>query len=241
MNVVVIGHGNVGTNLAHALPLAGHRVQLVSSRSMEGLPAGADVYLVAVKDDALRGVGERLLALCPDALVAHTAGSMTLDDLPLRHRGVFYPLQTFSKQRMVDFRNLPIFIEATCEQDLAVLHALADSLSHRCYVMSSAERAYLHVAAVFCCNFANHLSTLAAGLLERHGIPFDVMLPLLDETINKLHSLHPREAQTGPAVRHDQGVMSRQLALLTNEGDDRLVGIYRLLSESIGLSHPQHA
>lgn len=240
MNVVVIGCGNVGTNLAHALPLAGHSTTLVSSRTLEGLPAAADVFIVAVKDDALRGVGERLFGLRPQAFVVHTAGSLTLNDLPSPRRGVFYPLQTFSKQRMVDFRSLPIFIEAASDEDLATLQTLASSLTTRCYVMSSAERAYLHVAAVFCCNFANHLSTLAAGLLERHGIPFEVMLPLLDETINKLHTLPPREAQTGPAVRHDEGVLRQQLALLSRESNTRLAEIYSLLSESIRQTHPQN-
>lgn len=237
MNIAVIGRGNVGTNLFQALQGAGHTTDLVCGHTLEGLPEEADAYVVCVKDDALSGVGERLMERVPEALVVHTAGSMSVDDLPHVRRGVFYPLQTFTKGRMVDFRSVPFFIEATQAEDLETLRMLATSLSDRCYEMSTPQRAYLHVAAVLCCNYANHLSALAAQLLERHGIPFDVMLPLLDETVRKLHSLHPLNAQTGPAVRHDHRVMDRQLALLAGEDLPQLTDIYRLLADSIEQLH----
>lgn len=259
MKIALIGAGNVATHLGRALVATGHEVVAVYSRtrtSAERLAtdirvplatdsiaeltaaAGSDpLYIISVKDDAVKAVGEALAEAVPEAFVVHTAGSLPMDLLPSHRRGVLYPMQTFSRERAVDFSVIPLFIEASTTDNLQQLHALAGSLSTSVYEMPSAERAYLHIAAVFSCNFANHLSTLAAELLQRHGIPFSVMLPLLDETTRKLHFLSPQAAQTGPAMRGDRTVMAAQHALLHREDDGNMSDIYQLLSESISKHH----
>jgi len=162
----------------------------------------------------------------------HTAGSIDLSvfgDHP--HHGVFYPMQTFTKGRQVDFRGVSFFIEGNDDQTLKVEQILASSISEHIYQLSSADRKYLHLAAVFACNFANHSYTLAAKILEAHGIPFNVMLPLIEETTEKVHYLSPQEAQTGPAVRNDENVMKAQQQLLAD--DSLMAEIYELMSKSI--------
>lgn len=163
-----------------------------------------------------------------DALFIHTAGSMSMEVLPSPRRGVLYPMQTFSRSRAVRFREIPVFVESATDESL--LLALASQLSERACVLCGERRRLLHLAAVFACNFVNHMYDLADGILAGAGLPFDVMLPLIDETARKVHQLRPRQAQTGPAVRYDRNVMERQMELLP-DGQDRL--IYELLSKSI--------
>jgi len=148
-----------------------------------------------------------------------------------RRYGVLYPMQTFSKAREVDFASVSFFVEANGEAELTVLKEMASSLSPKVYEATSAQRTYLHMAAVFACNFANHMYTLSAHLLEKHGLPFDAMLPLIDETARKVHGLHPQEAQTGPAVRRDENVMNKHLEMLAEEPE--LQELYRKISNSI--------
>lgn len=163
-----------------------------------------------------------------DALFVHTAGSMSMEVLPSPRRGVLYPMQTFSRSRAVRFREIPVFVESPTDESL--LLALASQLSARACALDGERRRLLHLAAVFACNFVNHMYDLADGILTGAGLPFDVMLPLIDETARKVHQLRPRQAQTGPAVRYDRNVMERQIELLP-DGQDRL--IYELLSKSI--------
>ena len=231
MNVAMIGRGRVATHMSKALLKAGHGVVSVNSRTLEELPQDADVYIIAVKDSALQNVIRQLTNLLKtknDApLIVHTAGSMPLSVFEgyAENGGVFYPMQTFSMEREVDFREIPLFIEGKDKR----IRELAESISEHVYELSSDDRKYLHLAAVFACNFTNHCYTLAAEVLEKKGLPFDVMLPLVDETARKVHELHPHEAQTGPAVRGDENVMNAQAALL----DGRNKEIYELLSKSI--------
>ena len=231
MNVAMIGRGRVATHMGKALLKAGHGVVSVNSRTLEELPQDADVYIIAVKDSALQDVIRQLTNLLKtknDApLIVHTAGSMPLSVFEgyAENCGVFYPMQTFSMEREVDFREIPLFIEGKDKR----IRELAESISEHVYELSSDDRRYLHLAAVFACNFTNHCYTLAAEVLEKKGLPFDVMLPLVDETARKVHELHPHEAQTGPAVRGDENVMNAQAALL----DGRNKEIYELLSKSI--------
>jgi predicted short-subunit dehydrogenase-like oxidoreductase (DUF2520 family) len=217
--------------MGKALLKAGHEVVSVNSRTLEELPQDADVYIIAVKDSALQDVIRQLTNLLKtknDApLIVHTAGSMPLSVFEgyAENGGVFYPMQTFSMEREVDFREIPLFIEGKDKR----IRELAESISEHVYELSSDDRRYLHLAAVFACNFTNHCYTLAAEVLEKKGLPFDVMLSLVDETARKVHELHPHEAQTGPAVRGDENVMNAQAALL----DGRNKEIYELLSKSI--------
>ena len=203
-----------------------------ATTSLSEVKDGADLYIVAVKDSVLADVAGQLAKGHPDRWLVHTAGSMPMDTLPTRRRGVLYPMQTFSKEREVDFREIPCFIEASDAADRERLKALAQTLSDKVYEAGSEQRKYLHLAAVFCCNFVNHCYALSEMLLkEKGGIPFDVMLPLIDETARKVHSLSPRRAQTGPAVRWDTNVMEKQLQLL--QGEPELQDIYNILSKSI--------
>ena len=229
VKVVLIGRGRLATNLLAALQQAGHEVVSINSRTLEGLPLEADAFIVAVKDSALEEVIRRATKGREQQLFLHTAGSMpmSLFEGHTSRYGVFYPMQTFSKERLVDFAEIPVFIEGA---DTAI-RPLAESISRRVYELSTEARKYLHLSAVFACNFVNHCYALSAELLEQHGLPFDVMLPLIDETARKVHELHPHDAQTGPAVRYDENVIRMQSALLADNPE--LQQIYELLSLDI--------
>jgi len=250
MRVVLIGAGNLATNLGKALFRAGHQVVQVWSRTeasasalasqlkcpwtteVDGVMEGADIFIIAVKDSVLPSLAEALKEGRENQLFVHTAGSMPLDVLPFKRRGVLYPMQTFSKDKEVDFSVIPCFVESSDESSLASIKKLSYTISDTVYELDSENRKYLHLAAVFCCNFANHCFSLGAALLKEHGdIPFSVMLPLIDETAAKLYSMSPQEAQTGPAVRWDENVMSKHLQLLSGKPD--MQKIYELMSKSI--------
>ena len=251
MRVVLVGAGNLATNLAVALQQAGHTIMQVfsrTSRSAEalaqrvGVPAitdlhqlthDADIYIVSITDSALASLD--YTAFPTDALVVHTAGSIPMDVIPLPRRGVLYPMQTFSRQRIVDFADIPLFVEAATEDDTQWLSDFARTINNKVYRLSSADRLYLHLAAVFCSNFVNHCYAMSEDILRQHGgLPFSVMLPLIDEVAAKVHSVGPHEAQTGPAIRHDENVVSHHLALLAYQPD--LQEIYSIMSNSIQVS-----
>lgn len=226
-STVLIGSGNVASHLGLALEQAGHRVVRVGGRSRTmPIPQDADLYVIAVTDSAIATVAEQIGDV--PGLVVHTAGSVPMSVLPQRCRGVLYPLQTFTKGRPVDMRSVPLFVESEGGGEL--LLEVANQLSDRVIRMDSERRRYLHLAAVFCNNFTNHMFRITEELLSQHDIPFDVMLPIIDETARKVHSLSPAQAQTGPAVRWNQGVMEAQLALLERED---LKQLYQIISKSI--------
>lgn len=233
MKIVLIGRGRLATNLQRALLEVGHEVVSINSRTLDGLPLSADVFVIAVKDSALSDVICNASKGRENQLFVHTAGSMPLSlfEMHTTRYGVFYPMQTFSKERQADFSVIPLFLEADSSETMATLQTLAASISGSVYELTTEERKYLHLAAVFACNFANHCYDMAASVLEQHGLPFSVMLPLIDETARKVHDLHPRQAQTGPAVRYDENVIRMQTALLT--GSPELQHIYEILSQNI--------
>ena len=247
MKVALVGAGNLATNLAVALQEAGHTIVQVFSRTRQSaellaervgtsaitdlhqLVSDADLYIVSISDSALSTLDYS--AFPPQALVVHTAGSIPMDVIPLSRRGVFYPMQTFSRQRIVDFSNIPIFVEASSEDDTTFLLDFARTINNKVYRLSSADRIYLHLAAVYCSNFVNHCYAMSEEILRQHGLPFSVMLPLVDEVAAKVHQVSPQEAQTGPAIRHDYNVIRHHLSLL--EDQPRLQEIYEIMSESI--------
>ena len=233
MKIVLIGRGRLATNLQCALLEVGHEVVSINSRTLDGLPLSADVFVIAVKDSALSDVICNASKGRENQLFVHTAGSMPLSLFEgyAENGGVFYPMQTFSKERLADFADIPIFLEANGPEALTTLNALAASISRSVYNLSTEDRKYLHLAAVFACNFVNHCYDMASTVLEQHGLPFSVMLPLIDETARKVHELHPRQAQTGPAVRYDENVIRMQSGLLTEIPE--LQRIYLQLSENI--------
>lgn len=216
MRIVLIGRGRLASNLQRALLKADHEVASINSRTLEDMPSEADAYILAVKDSALKEVAAAAAKGRETQVFFHTAGSipMTLFQGMAHHYGVIYPMQTFSKERLVDFAEIPTFVEASDEKAMAVARQLTESITHHVYELSSDDRQYLHLAAVFACNFVNHCYAMAAEILEQHGMSFDIMLPLIDETARKVHQLHPLDAQTGPAVRYDENVIRHHVQLL---------------------------
>lgn len=233
MKIVLIGRGRLATNLEHALLSAGHEVASINSRTLEALPLEADVYIVAVKDAALADVIRAATKGRESQLFVHTAGSMPMDIFKglTVHYGVFYPMQTFSKERLVDFNDISVFLETNDAVSMERLKMLSTTLTTHIYELDSEGRKHLHLAAVFTCNFVNHCYALSAEVLAAKGLPFSVMLPLVDETTQKVHELSPREAQTGPAVRGDQNVMQMQANMLA--GNPAVKQIYEALSNDI--------
>ncbi|MBQ9286679.1 MAG: DUF2520 domain-containing protein [Bacteroidaceae bacterium] len=256
MKIAIIGAGRVATNLAPALKQSGAEVVEVWSKSrtaaetlagrlscrctwgaLDDVTRQADIYLIAVTDAALPSVVGQLHEGREQALMVHTAGSMPLSlfaDAAHERGGVFYPMQTFSKERAVDFARVHFFIEASRQDDAALLYSLALNLTadeRFVHKSTAASRRRLHLAAVFACNFLNHCCTLSEEILGPEGLDFSVMLPLVDETVAKLHELSPRDAQTGPAVRRDDNVIGMQRAMLADRPD--LQKIYSMLTKSI--------
>ena len=245
MNIVLIGQGNVATNLHHAFALKGLRTRMVSSRGgLDSLPA-ADVYIYAVRDEALLQVVQKIAEeskkpinthLCT-ALHLHTSGTMPIsvfgDALP--HAGIMYFFQTFSKAELIDdFSQIPVFVEGKQIDDLSAIFTLAQTLTPRVYEASQHDRERLHVAGVFANNFTNHMYAIAADILKDTHIPFQVLLPLIDQTAEKIRHLSPHDAQTGPAKRHDEQVMNHHLSLLTTPEQKQL---YTLISQMIMQNH----
>lgn len=231
MNIVIIGKGNVATNLDYAFRKKGIVCEMVSSREgLDELPL-ANVYIYAVKDEALAEVVAQVKGK-ERAMHLHTSGSMPIsvfgDDKP--HAGIFYPFQTFSKACLIeDFSTVPIFFEARGIDDISAVYSLALSITSHVYETTQHDRERLHVAGVFTNNFTNLMYTMAAELLQNTHIPFKALLPLIDETAKKIHTLAPHDAQTGPARRGDENVMRHHLSLLGNEQQK----VYQLLSEEI--------
>ena len=251
MKVTLIGAGNLATQLGKSLKKAGVIISQVYSRTedsartlgelleaewltdIKALRDEADIYIFSVKDSVLCELISEVCKSRGDKLFLHTAGSMPMscfEGKALRY-GVFYPMQTFSKTKDVDFERVPVFIEGNSIETEDVIRSLANKLTQRVIRLSSADRKYLHLAAVWACNFTNYCYTVSSDILGEHGIPFDVMLPLINETTEKIQKISPKEAQTGPAVREDRNVMSKQLELMNGKED--LQELYKMLSKGI--------
>ena len=248
-SVVLIGAGNVGTHLARRMKATDIELLQIYSRSLSSaenlgtelsipytselasIRPDADVYVFAVSDDVLPDV---LRQVPPNkGLWVHTAGSVPMsvfDGLADRY-GVLYPLQSLTKDRAIDFAEVPLFLEANSEDAYIRLNDLANTLSNRVTPLSSDKRAYLHLAAVFASNFVNHLYVVANEITDQQGIDFDALFPLIEETAKRTSVLKPRDTQTGPAVRNDQKVMKRQYDMLKDHPN--LQELYALISQSI--------
>ena len=244
IQVVLLGSGNVATHLTTAF-LQAENVELIQiySRTKSSLKPfegqidtttsltklkKADVYIIAISDDAIAEFSLQLRL--KDQLVVHTSGSVTMDALNAKNRkGVFYPLQTFTKDNPVDFSGIPICIEAEFNEDLVLLDSLANSISNNIYFVDSAQRKSLHVAAVFVNNFVNHLYHIGHELCEANKVPFEILKPLIQETAQKITELTPYKAQTGPAKRNDQKTIQEHLQMLNEKQQE----IYSILTRSI--------
>lgn len=232
MRISFIGAGNLATRLGIALKAAGHEIVQVYSRTEasaqtladllgaeavirpEVLHSDASLYICALKDDALLEVLKKVDV--GNGILIHTAGSLSLEVLkPFAAKiGVFYPLQTFSKEREVDFRTIPVFVESSDKVVLYILKQIAVDLGSEVYEITYEQRLKLHLSAVFACNFVNYLYTISSELLAEQNLPFEVLKPLIRETAAKVQNLFPDQVQTGPAVRFDRKVMDKHLTLL---------------------------
>lgn len=245
INVVILGTGNVAKHLLDVfMTHYGIKVVQVYGRNQKALSVFgkfvpttseiskiilADIYIMAVSDDAIVEIASRLDL--KEGLLVHTSGSIPMKSLPKKNRrGIFYPLQTFTVGRTVDFKEIPICIEAENDQDYGLLKQLASIISNKVVGMDSKQRKSLHLAAVMANNFTNHMYFLSNEFCEQKGIPFDLLHPLIKETAHKIQDLAPYDAQTGPARRNDKGTLKKHLAQLKNKNHKEL---YRLLSKSI--------
>jgi predicted short-subunit dehydrogenase-like oxidoreductase (DUF2520 family) len=248
-NIVLIGAGNVAWHLGDAFLQNGIKVLQVFSRTpasagalaeklncnftcdISQIVGGADMYLFSVTDSALSGCIEEFPHR--EVLLAHTSGSIGIDILRNTgcRAGVFYPLQTFSRNVPLNMSDIPICIEASDTKDEKLLDDLAQTISSDVRKINSEQREILHLAAVFACNFTNHMFAIADEILASKQIRFDIMAPLIRETIAKISGKRPGEVQTGPAVRNDQLIMQKHMQRLSH--DEHYQKIYRLISQSI--------
>jgi predicted short-subunit dehydrogenase-like oxidoreductase (DUF2520 family) len=248
LRVILLGSGNVATNLGEALKEADAEIVQVYSRNKANAKVLAKklkakvltditkidkrpaLIIIAVKDDAIPALVKKMKVT--EGIVVHTSGSVSMDVLKkFEQYGVFYPLQTFSKNRKKEFSIVPICIEGS---DISTLHSLmnvAETLSDCVYNLDSKQRQAAHLAAVFANNFTNHIYAIAEDLLNEQKLPFDLIRPLIDETAVKVMELSPAEAQTGPAVRKDTKVMNAQIALLKKHPE--LKKLYNEMSAGI--------
>jgi predicted short-subunit dehydrogenase-like oxidoreductase (DUF2520 family) len=244
IKITIIGSGNVAQHLidAFAKSNAVEIVQVFSrtKNSIQNLDsskitndcntlAEADLYIIAVSDDAIANVSSHLPF--ENRLVVHTSGSAPLTSLDDKNRkGVFYPLQTFTKGKAVDFKTIPFCLETQLKNDYTLLENTANSISDNVYKIDSQQRKALHVAAVFVNNFTNHLYQLGDDICQENNVPFDILKPLIQETAEKILKLSPKDAQTGPAKRNDISTIEAHESFLSNENQST---IYKILTQSI--------
>lgn len=242
IQVVLLGSGNVATHLYQAFEKTNEVevVQIYTRNHSLDFPSEiqvhslnelkkADVYIISITDLAIHEISK--LLPFENSLVVHTSGTSGIDVLDNKNRrGVFYPLQTFSKAKAIDFTKVPLCLEAENNEDYLLLEKVALSVSNVVYAITSEQRKALHVAAVFSCNFVNHLYQIGSEICEENNIPFSILFPLIKETAAKIETLTPIEAQTGPAIRRDEITISKHLAFLTNKDQKE---IYQILTQSI--------
>lgn len=243
------GAGRVGGAICKELYRAGYTIDLIVSESEEScmriseickaswskklvFPDSTDVIIVAVPDHKIISVLSTLKCK-PETIVAHTAGSFGLEVFPEKreHSGIFYPLQTFTKGREVNFSEVPLLIEASDRSSSETLEELGKSICDKVYFADTEKRRMLHIAAVFVSNFTNHLLTLGKEVSLKTGYGFDILEPLINETVSKALAIGPENSQTGPAIRNDRNTMEKQFDLLSFSPE--LQGIYKELTGSI--------
>ena len=251
ISVIILGAGNVATHLFKAFKKADaieikqwynrnldfieqfkHEVEITND--IEKI-VEADVYILAVSDDAIHDLSVKLPF--SERFVVHTSGAMTLHQLDKKHdRGVFYPLQTFSKDVEIDFANVPFCLEVENKSNYEILNKLCESIGSPYYKINSEQRSSLHLAAVFVNNFVNQLYRIGHEITESTSVDFNILKPLITETARKIENLSPYRAQTGPALRHDKKTIKKHLKLLNNEQHQE---IYKLLTKAIQQTHDQ--
>ena len=245
MKISIIGAGNVGLNMFETLRKK-KDVKLVSlfNRSIEKILSyrnkvfitnnineikKSDIYIISTKDDSIKKISEKLIG--KDGLIVHTSGSTEMKILSIhKNFGVFYPLQTLTKEKITDFKKIPICIEANNEINFKILRKLTKISGSKCYQVDSKQRIALHVSAVFACNFTNYLFSIAHDICTSNKIPFDTLFPLIRETLEKIEKNKPSEIQTGPASRKDIITIKKHLNFINSKSSRK---IYSILTEEI--------
>ena len=245
LEIVIIGSGNVAQHLIKAFKKSEKlKVVQVFARNKESIyhlvpPSkvtsdydslkNVALYIIAVSDNAVVEVSSKIPF--ENKIVLHTSGSVAISELDSKNsRGSFYPVQSFSKSKNIDFKNIPICIEIEQETMYKILDVIAFSISDIVYKITSEQRRALHLAAVFINNFTNHLYKIGNDICIENEVSFDILKPLILETANKILKLSPQEAQTGPAKRNDTTTINKHLNLLS---DDNQKEIYKILTKSI--------
>uniref|UniRef100_UPI0040480A37 Rossmann-like and DUF2520 domain-containing protein n=2 Tax=Roseivirga sp. TaxID=1964215 RepID=UPI0040480A37 len=250
--IAIIGTGNVAWHLARTFENAGHIITEVYSRdiikakhfttgffnatatnSLDFRKSTAQIFILAISDDAIEEVASAM-TLPQDAILAHTSGSVNMSTLgyaQTKNIGVFYPIQTFSKGKKVSFNELPIGIEGDNDFTESILRRLGSSISTKTLVMNSQARKNLHLAAVFACNFTNHMLTISKEIMGHKGLDFNLLAPLIEETLSKSLQIGPENAQTGPAKRGDFETLDKHYEALSKS--EEIAEIYRIISQHI--------
>jgi predicted short-subunit dehydrogenase-like oxidoreductase (DUF2520 family) len=247
--IVLIGAGNLATQLGKAFCRSNKNILQVLSRTQESaeklagqlgseainnpdmLSMHADLYVLVVNDDTIPLLVNSINFR--DRLIVHTSGAVGIDVLKnaSSRYGVFYPLQTFSKNRDIDFSDIPICVEGCCDEVCKLLITLAGEISEDVRKINTLQRQSVHLAAVFAANFTNHFYHLADEILKDAGISFDIIQPLILETAKKIMTNAPADAQTGPAARGDMKIIEKHLQLLNK--DKKKLDIYKTISKMI--------
>ncbi|MFH1161552.1 MAG: Rossmann-like and DUF2520 domain-containing protein [bacterium] len=248
-HIVLLGAGNLATHLTRAFTKKGYHILQVYNRtpghgkklarnagaayigSLEQLDRNADLYILAVNDSAIREIAGRIRI--DRGLVVHTSGSVRMDELATAspNYGVFYPLQTFRKDKRISFGKLPVCVEANSQEGEKALLHLAGQVSSNVHLINSEQRKVLHMTAVFAGNFSNFMYAIAEELLQKHGIPFDLLKPLIRQTASNVKHTGLFSLQTGPAIREDFHVLEEHRELLAEHAV--YMEIYDLISKSI--------
>lgn len=226
ISVLLVGKGNVATHLHNTfLSIDNIVFTQISSRDLKNIPK-ADITIIAVSDDAIAEVSSKI----KNTFVVHTSGACSINELKnTTNKGVFYMLQTFSKDKKVDFSEVPFCLEAENKKDEEQLKEIAKLIGKKIYTVNSEQRKALHVAAVFVNNFTNYLYKIGNDICKEHHVPFDILMPLIKETASKIETLSPEKAQTGPAIRNDKITIKNHLDLLNKEQQK----IYKIITKSI--------
>ncbi len=256
MKITIIGAGNVGYHLSQRLVEVGHVVPQIFSRqtnkavrisriiranpidNISSLQDNSNLYIIAVKDDAITSVAEKMRKRLPgNTWVVHTSGSTPSTVLAphFNNFGIFYPLQTFSINRMADFLNIPILVDANKELMRNKLFQLAETVSPKVHFINDEQRAKVHVNAVMVNNFTNHLYSIAEDIMRKEELPMEVLIPLIQETSKKVALYPAREMQTGPAIRGDDATIQRHLEFLN--GYKNYKKVYEMMTESLKKMH----
>lgn len=255
-HISFIGAGNVAWHLAPALENVGHFVKEVytpngkSAKKLVGnlydavvksdldfSDSPSQIFILAVPDDAIQSIAQKII-LPEQSLMVHTSGSKGLDILEYSSAaatGVFYPLQTFSKSKKLDFERVPFLLESENKEALKILNNLAKSLSKNIQIVSTAQRKQMHLAAVFACNFTNHMMSISEKIMNNAQLDFSLLHPLVLETIDKALKHSPQSVQTGPAKRGDLETLDKHMEML--QSDENVQEIYRLISQNILDNH----